>query len=470
MIISNEFKVDESMLVVSYYDETGKVAFIQKPVPSVDQFNWTVTANPTEFRNWDNRFLRKSPSKWLSRFRLEELIQSRLNQTELSLLYSDYSPRKFFIDIETKLENQDFPEPGKALMEVNLISFVGENNVVYTLSTTENFSQETSQRMIDEVNEYFASAGIETKFTLKYFYFEKEEDLMKTFFHKFLPKIPFLTGWNVISFDWLYLVNRANRLGIEPMKFMPCEKLIGKAKMPMHMGILDYMEVFMKTKPYKVVENYKLDYIAELVLGIGKFKHEYASMLEAQTDTFNFTKYNIIDTCLVKLIDDRLQLLEVAFAISKFARVDVSKVFSAVFITETLMCREFLERGRYMSNDKKEGLDEDETYDGAYVMKPIPGFYKYIVLRDFNSMYPNLTIQFNMSPDAYMGRIPNKEFCVPSDAIFTMNETMFTNKFDSAARTILTRLYSGRVDTKSEMKKLEARLESEKAEKQKKLI
>jgi DNA polymerase elongation subunit (family B) len=193
-------------------------------------------------------------------------------------------------------------------------------------------------------------------------------------------------------------------------------------------------------------------------------------MLEAQTDTFNFTKYNIIDTCLVKLIDDRLQLLEVAFAISKFARVDVSKVFSAVFITETLMCREFLERGRYMSNDKKEGLDEDETYDGAYVMKPIPGFYKYIVLRDFNSMYPNLTIQFNMSPDAYMGRIPNKEFCVPSDAIFTMNETMFTNKFDSAARTILTRLYSGRVDTKSEMKKLEARLESEKAEKQKKLI
>lgn len=466
MIVSTEFKVDEAMLVVSYYDETGKVAFIQKPIPAADRFNWTITANPTEFRNWDNRFLRKSPSKWLNRFRLEELTQSRLTPAELSRLYSDYSPRKYFLDIEVKLDSQDFPDPAKALMEVNLITFVGENNIVYTLSTMEGFDVETQQRLVDEVNQYFKDADIETNFTLKYLYFEKEEDLMKTFFHKLLPKIPFLTGWNVIGFDWIYLINRADRLKIEPMKYMPCEKLIGKAKMPIHLGLLDYMEVFMNTKPYKVVENYKLEYIAELVLGVGKLKHEYGSMLEAQADTFNFVKYNIIDTCLVKLMDDKLQLLEVAFAISKFARVDVSKVFSAVFITEALMCREFLGRGRYMSNDKKD-LDEESTYDGAYVMKPVPGFYKYITLRDFNSMYPNLTIQFNMSPDAYMGRMSNQDADVPNDVIFTMNDTLFTNKFDSAARTILTRLYSGRVDTKDEMKKLEAQLESEKAEKQK---
>jgi len=284
---------------------------------------------------------------------------------------------------------------------------------------------------------------------------------MTTFFHKILPKIPFLTGWNVIGFDWIYLINRANRLKIEPMKFMPCEKLIGQSKLPIHMGLLDYMEVFMNTKPYKVVENYKLKYIAELVLGIGKLKHEYGSMLEAQRDTFNFVKYNIIDTCLVKLIDVKLGLLEVAFAISKFARVDVSKVFSAVFITETLMCREFLERGRYMSNDKRE-LDEEATYDGAYVMKPVPGYYKYIMLDDFASMYPNITIQFNMSPDAYMGRMkPDME--IPPHVIFTKNDTLFTNTFDSAARTILTRMYSGRVETKAEMKKLEEQLEREKA-------
>lgn len=461
MIVSTQFNVDEALLTVSYFDENGEVAFIKKPIPAVDQFNWTVTANPTEFRNWDNKFLRKSPSKWLSRFRLEELTQSRLTQEELARLYSDYSPNKYFLDIEIKLDSQDFPDPAKALMEVNLITFVGENNRVYTLSTMENLDVETQQKLIDEVNQYFKDANIETNFTLKYLYFEKEEDMLKAFFHKLLPKIPFLTGWNVIGFDWLYLINRANRLGIEPMKFMPCDKLIGQAKMPLHMGLLDYMEVFMNTKPYKVVENYKLEYIAELVLGIGKLKTEYASMLEAQADIFNFIKYNIIDTCLVKLIDDRLQLLEVAFAISKFARVDVSKVFSAVFITETLMCREFLERGRFMANDKRE-LDEEATYDGAYVMKPVPGYYKYIGLRDFNSMYPNLTIQFNMSPDVYIGKITDPDAEIPQDTIFTMNDTLFTNKIDSAARTILTRLYSGRVETKGLMKKLEEQKDAEK--------
>lgn len=460
MIISREFEPDSSTLITSHYDENGKVAFIKKPIPQTDQFNWVTTPNPTEFRNWDNKFLRKTPSKWLSSFRLEELIQSRLLSNEKEQLYSDYSPRRTFLDIEIKLESHDFPDPAKALMEVNLITFVGENNVVFTLSTTEDFDQSEQQRMIDETNEYFRLAGIEPNFTLKYIYFEEEVDLMKFFFHKALPKIAFLTGWNVIGFDWLYLINRANRLKIDPMKFMPSEKLIGKARMPLHMGLLDYMEVFMNTKPYKVVENYKLDYIAQLVLGISKLKTEYATMLEAQADTFNFAKYNIIDTCLVKLIDDKLGLLEVAFAISKIARVDISKVFSAVFITETLMCREFLERGRYLANDKKEP-DEEATYAGAYVMKPIPGYYKYIMLDDFASMYPNITIQFNMSPDAYIGKVKEGQD-IQADVIFTMNDTLFTNAFDSVARTILIRMYQGRVDTKAEMAKLEDVLDEEK--------
>jgi DNA polymerase elongation subunit (family B) len=183
-------------------------------------------------------------------------------------------------------------------------------------------------------------------------------------------------------------------------------------------------------------------------------------MLEAQQDVENFIKYNIIDTILIKLIEDKLGLLDVAFAISKFARVDVSKVFSAVFITETLMCREFLERGLYMANDRRD-LEEDATYDGAYVAKPEPGYYKYVSCFDFASMYPNIQIQFNISPDAYLGKSkPDQE---PTDAqVLTKNNTLFTKKFDSAARTILTRLYNGRVDTKNEMKKLEEQLDDAK--------
>ena len=457
MIVSTEFNSDSSTLVISYYDETGNIAFINKPIQQGDLFNWMLTPTPTENRNWDNRFLKKAPNKWLSRFRLEELTQSRLSQDELDLIYSDLSPKKYYLDIEIQLISNDFPDPQRALMPVNLITFVNEDNLCFVMSTMKNLEKPVVSQLETEVNEYFKSHNQE--FKIKYLYFEKEEDLMATFFHKVLPKIPFLTGWNVIGFDWLYLINRCKRLNIEPMQEMPCHKTIGKAKMPIHLGLLDYMEVFMNTKPYKVVENYRLDYIANLVLGTRKLHSEYATMIEAQQDIENFVKYNIIDTILVKLIEDKLGLLDVAFAISKFARVDVSKVFSAVFITETLMCREFLERGRYMSNDKR-GIAEDATYDGAFVAKPDPGYYKYVSCFDFASMYPNIQIQFNISPDAYLGKIKS-DSQLTTETILTKNDTIFTKKFDSAARTILTRLYNGRVDTKREMKVLEEQLESE---------
>jgi DNA polymerase elongation subunit (family B) len=72
-------------------------------------------------------------------------------------------------------------------------------------------------------------------------------------------------------------------------------------------------------------------------------------------------------------------------------------------------------------------------------------------------MYPNIQIQFNISPDAYLGKLQENQ--TPTiEQILTKNDTLFSKKFDSAARTILTRLYNGRVDTKKEMKKLEEQL------------
>lgn len=458
MIVSTEFNSNDSNLVISYYQEDGTIAFVKKPILPHDLYNWNLTPTPTEHRNWDGKFLKKVQGKWLSRFRLEEITQSRLDQHELDAIYSDISPKKYYLDIEIQLLSTDFPDPNKAAMPVNLITFVNEDNVCFVMSTMKPLEKPVVSQMEDEVNDYFKAHG--QTFTLKYLFFETEEEMMTTFFHKVLPKIPFLTGWNVIGFDWLYLINRCKNLGIEPMAKMPSKTLIGKAKMPVHMGLLDYMEVFMNTKPYKVVENYKLDYIANLVLGTTKLHSEYATMLEAQQDVENFIKYNIIDTILIKLIEDKLGLLDVAFAISKFARVDVSKVFSAVYITETLMCREFLERGLFMANDRRD-LEEDATYDGAYVAKPEPGYYKYVSCFDFASMYPNIQIQFNISPDAYLGKIQQNQ--VPTvDQILTKNDTLFSKGFDSAARTILTRLYNGRVDTKNDMKKLEEQLEASK--------
>jgi len=200
MIISSEFKQEDSKLIVSYYDETGNVAYAVKHIHDADQFNWKLTGRPSEYRNWDNKFVDKSKSKWLSRFRIEELIQTRFSEEELSQIYSDHNPKKYFLDIEIQLTSNEFPDPNKATMPVNLISFCGPDNVTYILSTMKKLDDEAISKMEREVNEYLKNQG--QTFTIKYMFFETEEALMSTFFHRVLPKLPFITGWNVIEFDW----------------------------------------------------------------------------------------------------------------------------------------------------------------------------------------------------------------------------------------------------------------------------
>lgn len=450
MIISSEFNTKENLLIASHYDENGLVKFIQKRIPDEDIFNWKISSNPTSNINWDGRYLEKASTKWISRFRIEELIQSKFTQQELYELYSANRPKKWYSDIEIWLTSEEFPDPEKAEERVSLITCISDSNQVYVLSTMGELSEAQQEKMMTYVNKYVSSCG--QNFTLKYIYYEKEVDMLKSFFHKMLPKIPFLTGWNYLDFDWKYLVNRAKNLGLEPAAALTHKRFNGKALLPSHVGLLDYMEVFMNLKPYKVVENYKLNYIADLVLGLKKLQHT-ESMIKFQQQTEKYIAYNIIDTILVKLIDDKLQLLDVAFEISRIAQVDVNKVFSSVYIGETLLCREFLRRDRKMASlDKK--FIEDSTYDGAFVHKPKPGYYRFITCNDFASMYPNLQIQFNISPDTYMGKINQLDEEAVLDNIWTKNNTVFDNKVDSAARTILTGLYDTRVATKAEMKEL----------------
>ena len=316
--------------------------------------------------------------------------------------------------------------------------------------------------MEKEVNEYFRKTVplrpedaklFQQEFKIKYKFFETEEAMMEFYFHKVMPHFSFVTGWNVTEFDWKYLMNRAKNIKIDPVQTMPTKTTVSKIKIPTHLGILDYMQVFEKLKPFKVVENYKLDYISELVLGTAKLKHNYDSFMEFQKDTYLFTMYNVIDVILVKLIEDKLSILDVAFSMANVAQVEINKVFSPVYIAEILMCREFLNKNlKMMKLPWGESNDMDATYEGAYVKDPVPGYYGAVACYDFSSMYPNIQIQFNISPDTYLGKLD--EIKRTGKEIHTKNNTAFSSGSDSVARTILTRLYDERIKTQGEIKQI----------------
>ncbi|CAB4158972.1 DNA-directed DNA polymerase, family B, multifunctional domain containing protein [uncultured Caudovirales phage] len=469
MIVGAEVQND-NLLTISYYDDKGKIAFVKKRLADHEMYNWVESSTPTATRNWDGKFVKKSSTQgqYINSFRIQELIKEKLTEEEYAAVYNqDNFPKKTYLDIEIKLIDDSFPEPEKARMPVGLISFCNEDNVTYILSILnsedqpEGLNQDQITQMEKEVNEYFRKtvplrendrALFEQEFKIKYKFFKSEEELMAFYFHKIMPHFSFVTGWNVTEFDWKYLMNRAKNIKIDSMQNMPTRSTFSKVKVPTHLGVLDYMQVFEKLKPYKVVENYKLDYIAELVLGTAKLKHQYNSFIEFQKDVYLFTMYNVIDVILVKLIEDKLSILDVAFEMSNVAQVDVNKVFSPVHIAEILMCREFLNKNLKMMKLPWGEEVADATYAGAYVKDPIPGYYNAIACYDFSSMYPNIQIQFNISPDTYLGKtdkVKRKGY-----EIHTKNDTLFDSSNDSVARTILTRLYDERIRTQGEIKKL----------------
>ena len=76
-------------------------------------------------------------------------------------------------------------------------------------------------------------------------------------------------------------------------------------------------------------------------------------------------------------------------------------------------------------------------------------------------MYPNIQMQFNISPDSFLGKLKqvNLSLLEAGSYIITKNDTVFTKKFDSVARVILGGLYNKRAEARTEIKRLRKILE-----------
>ena len=261
-----------------------------------------------------------------------------------------------------------------------------------------------------EVNEYIEKAYVNQKwekeqYKLNYFYCKTEKELLEKFFYEILPRISLISGWNVIDFDWQTLVNRAQKCGVDPVKMLKSKTLTGQHKLPVHMGVIDYIEAMLKFRPIKQPENHQLDYISRRSFGIGKLPNVYNTFYEFQKDHYTFIKYNIVDSILVRLVDKRHHLLAASYEIATIAGVELNRIFGPVFMTEMFMCRLFLLDGKHMWIKKKKFDVVQEKYMGAYVMTPVTGFHEFIACFDFASMYPNIQMQFNISPDSYLGKL-----------------------------------------------------------------
>ena len=252
--------------------------------------------------------------------------------------------------------------------------------------------------------------------------FDNEDDLLVSFMDKWQEcNFTIITGWNVDFFDLPYLYFRLkNCLGAKAAK---CLSPIGSAYLngfskKLTIGgisVLDYILLYKKFSG-RMEPTYALGPIGSKVVGIGKVQYHGNLNDLYKSDIKKFLEYNITDVKIVVALDRKLKFIELARNICHVGHVPYENfhMSSRYLDGATLM---YLRRnGNLVAPNKpsrgreeyEERLEEgEEGFSGAFVKEPVPGRYNWVFDLDLTSMYPNIIISLNISPETKVGKLEN---------------------------------------------------------------
>ena len=302
------------------------------------------------------------------------------------------------LDIEVK-SNDGFPEPEQALHEVTAITVNNNIDNLFHVWGTKPYDPEISV----------------FKGKVDYHQFKTESDMLLNFISWFSngPNVPdIITGWNTRAFDIPYLLNRIIRIfgeetakQLSPWSKIEQKEMVVKGR-PLKMwditGIaqLDYLDLFQKftTLTYGQQESYKLGNIAHVVLGTTKLSYEeYGSLSNLYEQDFQkYIDYNITDVEIVEKLEDKLGLITLVLTLSYMGGVNYSDALGTTAIWDSIIYRDLMRKSVVIPPSKDHVKGE---YPGGYVKEPMIGLHNWVCSFDLNSLYPNLIIQYNMSPE-----------------------------------------------------------------------
>lgn len=291
-----------------------------------------------------------------------------------------------------------------------------------------------------------------------------------------------VTGWNIRFFDIPYIVNRILRLGSEEAmkKLSPWGNVRQKqvqfknknmdSYVLLGINQMDYYDLFTKFGySFGPQESYRLDHIAHVVLGERKLSYEeYGNLRNLYLENHQlYIDYNIKDVELVERMDDKLDLMGVAFTIAYKAGVNYTEVFGTTSIWDSIVYRELTKKFIAVPpmKDRATLSNIDTKFAGGYVKEVNPSMYEWVVSFDLNSLYPNIIAQWNMSPEKliidhkqpmsgdpehYLKTEPNLDFKTRNVSV-AANGALFNNDNQGVFPEIVVAYYAERKAVKKQM-------------------
>ncbi len=432
MLVETQYLSNSKKLVVSYVDKTGDI--------KLKYYNWenpmkyvacedTDTQKHPQFKSWDGKSVKQVEVDRPDRYAIYEFLDS-LPEKEREEIFEFNLPKVYFIDIETEIID-GFPEAADvkdaagnivkegACTQVLSISIVYDDKII--LLGLKEMPEDMQDRIITNTNKYFEKFGTEYKF--KYIKYEDEFDMLYAFFYKMVPKMPLLTGWNFLNYDWLYLVNRSRKISkwangreykIDPA-FSSLTKRITKAwgtdyELPAHRMIFDYMQLYeICDTSIKVKESSSLDFVSNKLVGVEKIKYTGSLQKLYEDDFETFMYYNAVDSVLVQKIHESRNYISIIYAISSLAQIRIVDVVSqmnnalgSLAITEGVLRNKFRDMENIVLFRDEKG-DAESTIAGGWVKDPVVGMNQWCVTYDFASLYPTTQRQFFIAPETFVG-------------------------------------------------------------------
>ena len=373
-------------------------------------------------------------------------------------------------DIETDYDS-GFPHPNEASQRILSISYKSSKSKLYHVWGYGNY--DTNKALIQPVT---------------YYRCKDEAELLQKFIEFWshpnnTPDI--ITGWNTRFFDIPYVMNRtAKILGIgELVKFSPWG-LKSEHRQIRRRGsendvyeipgiqTLDYMELFQKFGyTYGAQESYALNHIAYVVLNEKKLSYEESGSLKNlyKDDYQKYIDYNMKDVQLVDRLEEKLGLITLAMTMAYKGGVNYQDTFGVTAIWESIIYRRLNENNivtpltQKIDNYRPVGAtdysvkcpssvfrEEGRTHQiaGGYVKDPKAGKYEWVVSFDLNSLYPNIIVQNNMSPETYNEQTPNSSFAKAGKEGY---ETYYRKDIQGVLPKIIKEYYDERVSIKKQM-------------------
>lgn len=242
-----------------------------------------------------------------------------------------------------------------------------------------------------------------------------ERELLQRFC-KSIDHIDIMSAWNSAGFDTPYVMERllihfgdaatsmlcrggfdakkrdfVNDYGEDVWEWI----LVGRVD-------LDLMKLYKKFVPGEA-KSFKLDDVCERELGENKVEYDDDLGSLYREDPQLFFEYSLHDSRLLKLLDEKKQIIKLAMSMARDMCSLPNDVMGSVKLIEMGIIKHARDKDNIVVPNKKEH-SKGEQYAGAVVYDSIPGRHEWVMSADLVSLYPKCMILLGLSPETMIAQ------------------------------------------------------------------